>query len=201
MRQRWLLAAPAALLLWSLPAQADVLVMQDGRQIQGELVQINRGVVWFDEQTGARARRHRVSVVDVARIDFNLGDEGIDVAPRAVNPEHTVTVRPDVRWVDTGLDLRAGETLRLQATGTVVWAPDRTTGPAGRPKPGSDPVLPMPDGPAGALIGRIGAGGDIFLVGDDSGVIRARTSGRLYLTLNDDYLADNSGSYQVRISR
>jgi hypothetical protein len=155
----------------------------------------------FDEQTGSRTRRFRASLADVVRIDFNVGDEDVDAAPQDLYLDRTVTVRSDVRWVDTGINVRAGDPLRFEATGTALWAPERSTGPAGRPKPGSDPVLPMPDGPAGALIGRIGTDGDVFLIGDEQGLFRARTSGRLYLTLNDDYLDDNSGSYRVRIHR
>ena len=34
----------------------------------------------------------------------------------------------------------------------------------------------------------------MFFIGGDRGTFRARTSGRLYLGVNDDYLQDNSGS-------
>ena len=61
---------------------------------------------------------------------------------------------------------------------------------------------PVPARPAGALIGRIGtSASDVFFIGDDRGSFRVRTSGRLYLGVNDHAHADNSGSFEVRISR
>jgi hypothetical protein len=45
------------------------------------------------------------------------------------------------------------------------------------------------------LIGRIN--NDMFFIGDDTGPIRVRTSGRLYLGVNDDVLTDNSGNFRV----
>ena len=40
-------------------------------------------------------------------------------------------------------------------------------------------------------------GNDLFFIGDDSGPIRLRSSGRLYLGINDDVLTDNSGNFRV----
>ena len=48
-------------------------------------------------------------------------------------------------------------------------------------------------GTGAALIGRIGTSTDYFFVGDDRGAIRVRSSGRLFLGINDDYLQDNTG--------
>ena len=55
----------------------------------------------------------------------------------------------------------------------------------------------MPNRAGGALIGRIG--GDVFFIGDERGPIRVRNSGRLQLGVNDEYLADNSGSFRVTV--
>ena len=51
---------------------------------------------------------------------------------------------------------------------------------------------------AAALIGRIGGSG-VFFVGSDRGDFRMRDSGRLYLSVNDDYLQDNSGAFRVTV--
>ena len=47
------------------------------------------------------------------------------------------------------------------------------------------------------MIGRVGTGDAPFLIGDDSGGLRVRGSGTLFLGVNDDYLADNTGSFRV----
>jgi hypothetical protein len=59
---------------------------------------------------------------------------------------------------------------------------------------------PIPDRPAAALIARIGDRQDVFFIGNDTGAFRARSSGRLYLGINDDYFEDNSGSLRVKVS-
>lgn len=48
-------------------------------------------------------------------------------------------------------------------------------------------------------VGRVGGGSDIFFIGDDTGPIRMRSSGRLCLGVNDDYLRDNTGSFRVTV--
>ena len=37
----------------------------------------------------------------------------------------------------------------------------------------------------------------MFYIGNDNGPIRVRSSGRLFLGVNDDYLQDNSGNFRV----
>ena len=56
---------------------------------------------------------------------------------------------------------------------------------------------PFPRQSAGALIGQVN--NRTFFIGDRRQV-RAPASGRLYLGVNDDYLEDNSGDYQVRVT-
>jgi hypothetical protein len=52
---------------------------------------------------------------------------------------------------------------------------------------------------AGILIGRIGASPPL-LIGAQRTLTRAPVSGRLYLGINDDHLADNSGEYRVSVT-
>jgi hypothetical protein len=203
------MAAPAAVVLSGLPAAyGDVLIMEDGRRIRGELVMVNRGVVTFDEDRGAstRSRRMRVRVEDVNRINFTDQDDFInddDYYPGSDygvgNNSRWVTVRADQRWIDTGLNVRAGDSFRFEADGVVLWGPGRQDGPAGESGSPYNANRPLPNRPAAALVGRIGNSGDVFFVGSDTGVFRARTSGRLYLGVNDDYLNDNSGAFRVRV--
>jgi general secretion pathway protein D len=57
----------------------------------------------------------------------------------------------------------------------------------------------IPGRPSAGLIGRVGESDEYFFVGDEKGAIRVRSSGRLYLGVNDDYLKDNSGSFRVTV--
>ena len=59
---------------------------------------------------------------------------------------------------------------------------------------------PIPQALAGALIGRIGARGAAFGIGDQQSVVMP-DAGELYLGINDDEVSDNQGAFTVRIMR
>ena len=114
--------------------------------------------------------------------------------------QRAVLVNADRQWTDTGITVRAGDVIRFDPTGVIQWGPNRQDGPGGEANSPYNRNRPMANQPGGALIGRIGTGsGDMFYVGADRGTFRARTSGRLYLGVNDDYLQDNSGSFRVLV--
>jgi hypothetical protein len=195
--------------------RADTLVLRDGRRVQGELVAVRDGVIEFEGQRGLFGReRLRVDREDVIRIDFDGGapnrfqsdDRGRDRdrddqsgAPPTGMRERDVTVNASQAWTDTGISVRPGQTVYFQASGRVRWGPGRQDGPEGERNSPRNPGRPIPSRPAGALIGRVGDGDEFFFVGDDTGAIRVRGGGRLYLGINDDFLQDNSGSFRVTI--
>jgi hypothetical protein len=109
--------------------------------------------------------------------------------------ERQVIVSADVDWNDAGIDVRVGQTVYFEATGQVRWGRDRRDSAAGERNSPSNPNRPMPNRNAAALIGKIGD--DLFFIGDETGAIRVRNSGRLYLGVNDDVLTDNSGNFRV----
>jgi Ca2+-binding EF-hand superfamily protein len=117
---------------------------------------------------------------------------------RTVNSPVVVQVSSTERWVDTGLDTRVGDVLRITSTGTIRLSSNQndqaTPGGANR----RADAAPLPFYPAGALIARI-SNGTPFFIGDGTNVDRVNAAGRLYLSVNDDHLADNSGSFRVTI--
>ena len=82
-------------------------------------------------------------------------------------------------WNDTGIEVRAGQTIYVEASGQVRWGRDRRDGPAGEKNSPFNQARPMPNRPGAALIGRVG--GDVFFIGEGQGPIRVRNSGRLEL--------------------
>jgi hypothetical protein len=193
-----MIAAPLTL-------RADVLVLHNGTRVQGNLVSVSGSVIEFEERRGfGRGRTIRVDRDDVARIEFDRDYSGGDSTfaggsggrPSGLR-ERQVSVGANVQWTDTGIDVRSGQTVYFEASGQVRWGRDRRDGPEGEDNSPSNPGRPIPNRPAAALIGRIGNSSDFFLIGDEEGPIRVRSSGRLYLGINDDFLPDNSGSFRV----
>ena len=193
--------------------RADTLVLRDGRRVEGELIGVRDGVVEFEARRGSFSREHlRVDREDILRIDFEdrRGRSTSDRDDRdrrddrpAGRPsgmrEKEVSVDSWLPMKDTGVELRAGQTVYFSAAGRVRWGPNRQDGPAGERNSPRNDQRPMPSRSAAALIGRVGVGDDYFLVGDDENAIKIRGSGRLYLGVNDDFLTDNTGSFRVTV--
>ena len=114
--------------------------------------------------------------------------------------ERELNVAANVGWTDTLIDVRDGQDTYIVARGRIRWGPDRRDGPQGERNSPRNPNRPLPSRPAAALLGRIGSTAvDLFFIGDEEGPIRMPATGRLFLGINDDFLLDNSGSFQVTI--
>ena len=113
----------------------------------------------------------------------------------------TFIVAANRQWTPTGIRVNQGEVLRFSSSGEIHFsgnAADRAC-VAGSPDHKFVGGSPLPNALAGALIGRIDNGLP-FGIGDQT-TITAPASGLLYLGTNDDIVSDNSGQFQVVISR
>ena len=118
-------------------------------------------------------------------------------------PGRMITVSATTRWTDSGIEVAAGDVISFSVAGTVSLGDDRSLGAEGDLDAAAPaPRRPMPDRPAGALIGRIGTSpDDTFFIGAERLPFRVRTSGRLFLGINDDTLDDDDGAFQVAVTR
>ena len=110
-----------------------------------------------------------------------------------------VTVNAQQRWTDTGINVRAGDVITFSANGQIQMSDDSgdTATPAGSRRGRTAPDAPVQGQLAGGLLARIGEWSPMF-VGNKSSVT-APVSGRLYLGVNDDHLADNRGEFTVTV--
>jgi Ca2+-binding EF-hand superfamily protein len=133
-----------------------------------------------------------------------LGDATTAATPgqeTAGTAGRTIVVDARERWTDTGLVVRRGDILRFDAEGTIQMsstATDTAT-PSGSAAGRRAPNSPVSSHPAGGLIARIGNSDSVY-VGDRTTRLRAPVGGRLYLGVNDDHLADNSGEFRVSVT-
>ena len=115
-----------------------------------------------------------------------------------------VTVSGSPKWVDTKMDVTAGDKLHITATGTVSMGKDTGITPAGAQRGWVDTLRPLmvPSAGRGTLVGRIGDSDAAtpFVVGANAAVT-VPVAGRLYLGINQDATQSPTGSYMVHIDR
>ena len=101
-------------------------------------------------------------------------------------------------WNDSGLMVRAGQRLRITATGRVSLGAGQSSTPTGLPRLVDRDKL-MRNEPTGALIAVIGDDNDDFIFIGANREFVAQRAGRLFLGVNEGNLGDNSGTYDVTV--
>jgi len=112
-----------------------------------------------------------------------------------------IVVPATQQWVPTGLTVRRDEVVIFNTTGEIQLSADANdkAQSAGALSQRKAVGSPLPNDFAGALIGRIGSGSP-FAIGNQT-ALPMPASGPLYLGINDDSLGDNSGQFNVVITR
>lgn len=189
-----------------------LIVMRGGRAWYGKLVDIsgdNPLRMMFQNQDG----NLEVSSSEIGRIFFRKWEGMPEPAPApapaptpAPSPrersDEGVSVPANAMWIDTGIQVRAGQMVTFHATGEIGLSPDPgdTAGPAGAHN-GREAYrgAPLPGAAAGALVGKAG-NGQVFAIGNQTQALRMPSAGVLFLAVNDDRYGDNRGEFRVKIT-
>ncbi|MGY1763568.1 CHAT domain-containing protein [Geodermatophilus sp. SYSU D00779] len=143
----------------------------------------------------ARDRRALAGAVGTVVVAVVIGLQQLSSGGSAPSPS-TFSVDADRGWTGTGVELRAGQQLTIEADGEASLSQGVATGPDG--SEGAAGAIPVTQEAApGALIGRIGAA-EPFQVGE-SASLTAPADGELFLCVNDQSYDDNTGHYNVRV--
>lgn len=188
----------------------NVLALRDGSVLYGTFDNIVGGdTVLFSEN----GQQRQFGTSQVARIYLDIqgartaynapasataGQAAIGTSGQA----RAVSVSGRNAWTDTGVTVRAGQTVTFHASGQILFGRQASlsAGPDGNPAfRGRHGAYPVPTAPVGSLIGRVG-NGPAFVIGSNAQPIAMPSSGRLMLGINDDQLDDNSGAFQVAIT-
>lgn len=118
----------------------------------------------------------------------------------AATRQNAVEVRPDADWTNTNFRVEPGTRVRITANGNVKLDPTgrRTASPNGLNVPDRDKLMPMR--PTGALIAVIGDDNDEFIFVGSQAEFVAERSGYLFLSINEGYLRDNSGTFTANVT-
>jgi hypothetical protein len=147
--------------------------------------------------TFARLDRNNDNVLNRGEFGANTGRAS---AIGTSGSDNQIFVNGAQAWTDTGITVRAGQQVRVNASGSVQLSDNSndTAAPSGSRVGRRAPNAPVQAGPAGGLIARVGDAAPVYV--GANGSFRANNSGRLYLGVNDDFVNDNSGEYTVTVT-
>jgi hypothetical protein len=190
-------------------ANGGYVVMRNGEQFSATLQDFTGKPLIAVFSNGRRA-----SIGEVARIYLgsvnnvpgfptqSVGGEDSGQRDRSAAPinARTVVVPSNVQWTNTGFNVSRGQNLRFEPSGEIRLSMngEDIARPAGAMSARKAEKATIPTIPVGALIGRVGDG-QPFPIGDATTAFDMPDSGRLFLGVNDDHVADNSGNYVVKI--
>jgi hypothetical protein len=140
----------------------------------------------------------------------DLGDNWSDNSggfPVMVNVERKevikeINVLGTMAWMDTGIEVEAGDSVTISASGAVRWEPIKAyVGPDGLESAYAFNLpnqFPLPSAKAGSLVMKIGS--DLYAVGAETS-IQTSGGGNIQFMVNDRFqgLGDNEGSFSVTI--
>ncbi len=114
-----------------------------------------------------------------------------------------IQITGDQHWLDTSIDVKAGERVILSASGKMRYSDAHDdNGPEGRPRGWKDllRILPFNDAGRGAVLARIGGAesGQAFAVGQRRD-LTSRSHGRLFLGINQAGDDSAEGTYRIRV--
>lgn len=184
-----------------------VIVFRDGRVVIGHFADVGeKNPLRITIQTSSATTNYHSNEIwriYMAPPPASAGGETPTTPTTPVQPSvpGAIVVPGNQQWVPTGLVVRKGERISFDATGQIQLsanAEDKAQ-PAGAFSQRKAVGAPLPDTLAGALIGRIG-NGQPFGIGDQTSVPMPE-SGPLYVGINDDAFGDNSGQFDVVVTR
>ena len=196
-------------------AAADTLYLRDGRTVRGTVLGFTNGrfaVRLTGAITPPTVMQTSTQSANTSRIAGEIGDivfirtrdiERVEIDGRSLDDARyltrTVQVELGPNWIDTGIDLRRGERVSVNATGTIVAGRTRIT-PGGLRT--TDPNAPLPRAAEGVLIGAVGNDSNSPII--EIGLSRdfmADRDGRLYLTANRSSYTDARGAFNAQVRR
>jgi hypothetical protein len=198
----------------NLSGSEQALVMRDGSIVKGQVIELghqnpeNQTTPFLVVFRTSGGEERRLPVNQVARVYFSdsrAGGSGGGASPGAPGiqvPEgQGVAVPGNAQWTPTGLTVRRGEVVNFNTTGEVRLSsdPEDIAGSAGSRAQRYSQNAPLPRNYVGALIARVGNGAP-FPIGNQT-TVTMPAAGQLFLGINDDHVADNSGGFRVELRR
>ena len=191
---------------WAAFTGTSKVILRNGQSFDGSLYDIGGSSPLRLTIRTANGERE-VASNEVARIVISRPNN-VAVATSGAGIANTpavagaITVNANQPWTSTGISFKKGQRINLAITGEVQLSDDvNDVANAFGAKSGRKIANGLiQNGPAGALIGKMGANGVAFPIGGATYIV-APADGVLFLGVNDDGFGDNRGNYQVVVTK
>ncbi len=185
-------------------AAADTIYLRDGRTVRGTLIGFVNGQ-FVVRVTSIGTGSVTASRSETGELQYFRPNEveRVEIDGRSLNEQRyetrTVQVPLESNWIDSGVDVRRGERIQMNASGVIVAGRTRISPDGIR---SNDPSAPLPGAAEGMLIAAIGSesSSPVIEIGS-SREFSANQDGRIFLTANRSSYADARGSFTVEIRR
>lgn len=202
-------------------ALADTLVLKNGNVLKGTFVGFENGAFIFkisrgDSRNPEQTRRFPANEVAKLTLDNDLDpnnnrDPRDDRLPRR-DPNTggntggsggrsypPIEVRLEDQWIRANIEVRTGQRIRVEASGTIRLEGRTATGPEGL-RNRADRDAPEPSEADGILLAGVGndANSPSIVIGRQREFVAER-DGMLYFTVNHGVARNASGAFQVRV--
>jgi hypothetical protein len=115
----------------------------------------------------------------------------------AATSGRAIAVGGDRQWVDTGINVQAGDNVSINASGQIRVARDGGLMTAAGIESGRTEGATIPNARVGGLVARFGNSPPVFI--GETRTFRAPRAGRLFLGVNDNFFDDNTGQFNVTV--
>jgi hypothetical protein len=190
------------------PEGKHVLWMHGDRFVTGQLTDIGGTnplyLSWKDNDGERDYSSRETARVVLARTDDAVAATTGTARPSATSTSGTgggIVVPGQEAWTSTGIAVRRGEWVTFNTTGETRLTTDAAdvAGAAGSAANRTAANAQVPSASIGTLIGRVGNSRP-FVIGNQTRV-QMPANGVLFLGINDDHHADNSGELRVQVER
>lgn len=218
--QKILFVIAWAVLLVSV-ALADTLYLKNGSVLKGTFVGYENNQFIFELPNGNRLKFRPTEVERLVMERDTVGSVGAPVPGRQTPPSRdpnppgggtggsgsgsprweispAFDVRLETQWIRSSIQVRRGQRIRVEASGTVYLEGRTQTGPEGL-NGRRDPDSPLPDENDGALVAAIGQDSMPMMIGRSREFV-ADNDGLLYFTVNHWETNNARGSFRVTVS-
>jgi hypothetical protein len=203
------------LLIWTAGmALADTLYLRDGRVVQGTCIGYEQGQFMFETSNGEQTK-YSAWIVSRLVVDRALASDGNrdrrfprrdrDTTPPSAGSARwesapAFDVRLQDQWIRSQIQVRRGQRVRVESTGSVTLEGKYSVTPDGQPNSRVS-SSPMPNQNDGALIAVIGRDEEAppILIGRQREFVADR-DGMLYFTVNHWETRNAGGAFRVTVS-